>query len=182
MVGRQALPQRAGPSADQRDRLSTQVTSGSLRYTPGAMLLGGGDDGEGAFAWDDRPEAPPRGGADTLWFNISYERVGDVPRYDRGSDVPLHQPSRKRAAADGPLAGEAARGAGRPIKRSRSAGRCVRRGRPHGGRDTAVRVDRLEQLEPAGALGGAGGLAQRRAAGSAQPGGRVAPAAGGPGG
>lgn len=110
--------------ADLPCYLPAQATSGSLGYTPGAMLLGGGDD-EGAFVWEDKPEAPARGGADTLWFNISYERVGDVPAYDRGSDAPLLHDTRKRRAPDGqPAAEGAARGAGRPAKRSRSSGRC----------------------------------------------------------
>ncbi|KAL4419905.1 hypothetical protein ABPG75_007003 [Micractinium tetrahymenae] len=113
-----------------------EVVSGSLGYTPGTMLLGSGAadvagadgdaaaNGGGAFVWEDKPEAPAKGGADTLWFNISYERVGDVPRYDRGSDAPLRHSARKRPASDGLLAAEGAQGAGRPAKRSRSANRC----------------------------------------------------------
>ncbi len=90
------------------------------------MLLGGAANGndDAAFVWEDKPEPPDKGGADTLWFNISYERVGDVPRYDRGSDVPLHHSTRKRPASEGLLGAEVARGAGRPAKRSRNAGRC----------------------------------------------------------
>lgn len=102
------------------------MTSGTLAYNPGTMLLGGaanGDD-DAAFVWEDKPEPPDKGGADTLWFNISYERVGDVPRYDRGSDVPLHLSTRKRPASEGLLGAEVARSAGRPAKRSRNAGRC----------------------------------------------------------
>lgn len=58
--------------------------SGSLAYQPDRMALGqdgGGGDGAGGgaapgFAFEDRPAAPTKSGAETLWFNVSYEKVG----------------------------------------------------------------------------------------------------------
>ena len=68
-----------------------ELVSGSLAYNPHTMRLGGGGGGgssaapggaEGqpavaatAYAWEDRPAPPAKSGAETLWFNVAYEKV-----------------------------------------------------------------------------------------------------------
>lgn len=43
-----------------------------MTYAPGIMHLGAGS----AAVWEDRPAATGRNGAETLWFNVAYEKVG----------------------------------------------------------------------------------------------------------
>ena len=70
-----------------------ELVSGSLAYNPHTMRLGGGcGDGGGAvsdgaedgqpavaaaaiYAWEDKPTPPAKSGAETLWFNVAYEKV-----------------------------------------------------------------------------------------------------------
>ena len=52
------------------------VESGAVTYAPDQMHLGVSGGGSGAAVWEDRPAPPGKAPAETLWFNISYEKVG----------------------------------------------------------------------------------------------------------
>ena len=76
-----------------------EVVSGALGYQPDTMHLGGcaltgggipggggagsdarrpGSGGRGGgvgYVWEDKPAAPAKSGAGTLWFNLAYEKV-----------------------------------------------------------------------------------------------------------
>lgn len=41
------------------------------------------------YIYEDRPSAPSKPASHTVWFNIQYEKTGDVPSYIRASTVPL---------------------------------------------------------------------------------------------
>lgn len=49
-----------------------ETSSGSLAYAPDHMHLGQA----GLHVSEDRPAAPDKTGAETMWFNIAYEKVG----------------------------------------------------------------------------------------------------------
>ncbi|KAI3425295.1 hypothetical protein D9Q98_009061 [Chlorella vulgaris] len=98
-----------------------QTVTGTLSYEPATMHL----------AWEDKPEAPAQGAADTLWFNVKYEQAGGVPQYDRLTDDQLRYSHKKKRPADSLLLvpGQAAAAdnggdAGKPAKRLRGSFRC----------------------------------------------------------
>ena len=67
-----------------------EVVSGAVAYQPDTMHLGdsaltgggaaggagsGGNGGAVGYVWEDKPAAPAKSGAGTLWFTLAYEKV-----------------------------------------------------------------------------------------------------------
>jgi hypothetical protein len=110
--------------------IAPELCSGSIGYRPSEMHLGP----TAGMVVEDRPIAPTDGPA---FSNVLYEKAGDVPAYDRFSELLVRRNSGMVTAADatrtaleravsasgGVEAGEAG-AAVRPAKRVRGGSRC----------------------------------------------------------
>ena len=54
------------------------LSGGGVPGGGGGPPGGGGSSGEGlGYVWEDKPAAPAKSGAGTLWFNLAYEKVSE---------------------------------------------------------------------------------------------------------
>ena len=105
------------PSTAPQGYVAPEVCSGSLEYVPHLMHLPAAG---ATTAVDDRPAVPARAPQQQMWYNLAYERSGEVPAYNRALDAAL---GAARPSGRGSAAGEAAPA---PTRRpsARAGGRC----------------------------------------------------------